>query len=192
MRKFNALLFTMLFVIATVCCPSRAASQAGTSSEKPQPKQLSVLGIHRGVAFHTTRYRGLYVGQSVDSATMGSSGCKSYDANLEAALQNIRTGRSMTECLLSFGDLTRIDKIVLFIRTSYLKEYNELVGRYGASLPGRYVEISQDSPDCCNLWRTKDGTEIWERHNVLRKRGSAENAYQEAVVPYTIVIFESQ
>src|ERR1039458_6094620 len=95
MRKNNALLVVMLSVIATLCCPSNAVSQDGASWEKPQPEQLSVLRIHRGVASHTTRYRGLYVGQSVDSATMGSSGCKFYNANLEAARQNIGTGRSM-------------------------------------------------------------------------------------------------
>jgi hypothetical protein len=32
MRKSNALLFVMMFVTATVCCPSNAASQAGTSA----------------------------------------------------------------------------------------------------------------------------------------------------------------
>ena len=37
MRKSNALLFMMLFVSVTVCCPTKVASQDGISSEKPQP-----------------------------------------------------------------------------------------------------------------------------------------------------------
>ncbi len=38
MRKSSAFLFITLFVIATVCCPTKAVSQGGSSSETPQPK----------------------------------------------------------------------------------------------------------------------------------------------------------
>ena len=38
MRKNDGLHFMMLFVIATVCCPSKAVPQAGSSSGTPQPK----------------------------------------------------------------------------------------------------------------------------------------------------------
>ena len=38
MRKSSAFLFITLFVIATVCCPTKAVSQASNSSETPQPK----------------------------------------------------------------------------------------------------------------------------------------------------------
>jgi hypothetical protein len=44
MRKFHSLQFVMLFVIATVCFATKAASQAGTSPVVLRP-QLAAKGL---------------------------------------------------------------------------------------------------------------------------------------------------
>jgi hypothetical protein len=168
------------------------AAEALRKENERKAREERVAADRTSPAKHTTRYRGLYVGELIENAPMKQSGCKSYDANLETALENIGMGKSITECLVDFDYLGAIDKAVVFTRISYLQEYNELVGRYGASLPGRYAELSQDSSGCCNLWHTKDGTAIWERPAHLTMRGNPENAYRQTVVPYTIVVFESQ
>lgn len=70
MRKSDAMLFTMAFVIATVCGPTKAISQAGTSSVNPQSSQstqsrldfISTIGTSDGTR---TIARGQYAEEYV-------------------------------------------------------------------------------------------------------------------------------
>lgn len=146
-------------------------------------------------AAHTTRYRGMYLGEVFENVIVQKSGCKLYEDS-ETVLSNIINGRSRTECLIDIdidpSYKKTISKIVVFTRTPFMQEYRVLVSQYGASLPGRRSESSpssQDDTGSCIVWRTKDSTEIWECQDFLKKSGSAENAYQESAIPCTTVIF---
>lgn len=139
-------------------------------------------------ASHTTRYRGLYIGEPAENAPIKQSGCSTDSWTVGNALDNIGTGKSRSECIVSVStnDSRTIETILIFTRTSFIEEYRALVGQYGSPLPGRYKLVDGDVPDSI-VWHTKDGTDVAEKADTLRER-----ANPGRVIPYTLVEYLSR
>jgi hypothetical protein len=138
---------------------------------------------------HTTRYRGIYIGELPENAPIKQAGCSTDDwSGPEKALESIGTGKSTSECvvLISTNDARAIYRILVFTRTSFNEEYRTLVAKYGSPLPGRYSLVDGDVPNSV-AWQTKDGTQIALKPDTLRERDNPGHA-----VPYTIIVYSSR
>ncbi len=142
----------------------------------------------RVASAHTTRYNGVYIEEQFQNGLLKTSGC-SADADLPLVLDKIVTKGASSACTLLVGDEGKVYEIVVFTRKRYIDEYRELVTKYGPSLPGRYALLSTDRPDCCNVWRTHDGTVIGLKESHVTMRGGPNDAYGRGTIPYTMVTF---
>lgn len=157
--------------------------------KESRAREVSVAADKASAAKHTTRYRGMYIGELPENAPIKESGCSTDDWSGPArALERIGAGKSTSECIVivSTDDNRAIDRIIVFTRTPFIEEYRALVAQYGSPLPGQYKLVDGDVPDSI-AWHTKDGTQIAEKPDTLRERDNPGDA-----IPYTIIVYSSQ
>ena len=165
------------------------AVEALRKENERRAREESVAKDRASAGKHTTRYRGMYVGELIENALIRQSGCSTDDWSGPAvALDRIGTGKSMSECvvLVSTDDSRAIYRILVLTRTPFNEEYRALVAQYGSPLPGRYSLVGGDAPDSF-AWHTKDGTQIAAKPDIARERGNPGNA-----IPYTIIVYSSR
>lgn len=160
-------------------------SIATQSTSSPSQYSKPISGKLQIPASHTTRYRGLYIGEPAENAPIKQSGCSTDSWTVGNALDNIGTGKSRSECIVSVStnDSRTIETILIFTRTPFIEEYRALVAQYGSPLPGRYKLVDGDVPDSI-VWHIKDGTDIAEKADTLRERANPGREIQYTIVEY--------